>query len=300
MPLPKNILVTGASGRIGYEIAKKLAEKGCKVAATYLDNQVSIKNVKMFRCDLSKDSEVKKLFAECKPEVVIHCASMTNVDECETEKAKALMLNVNATEHITKYSKQHNTKIIFVSTSFVFDGSKKAYVETDAPHPMNHYGQTKLMAEKVVQASEQPFLILRTDQPYGPVGDHKKPNFVTTTLHKLEAGSKFQIFSDWFNNPTYIPDFVDCAIALLEKEKTGIYHVIGPDFISRTDWAALIATIFGKDKKLIEGVKSDASKVPAKRPNANLSNKKAEKDSGIKFRSVQEGIKQMKPSMIKE
>ena len=99
--------------------------------------------------------------------------------------------------------------------------------------------------------------------------------------------------SDWYNTPTYVPDFVNATTELLTKKLTGIFHIVGSDYINRYKWSLIVAEIFGLDKNLIESINSDQLELAVKRVNVNLKNQKLFQKTGIKMKGVEEGVKEM-------
>jgi dTDP-4-dehydrorhamnose reductase len=293
------ILITGASGRIGFELAERFVKNGDRVICTFLNNPISIEGVeKSIKIDLIDEMSVKETIKKVKPEILIHTAALTNVDLCETNHELADKLNVESTRNIIESCKEFNTKIVYISSSFVFNGTGKVFNEDSEPNPINYYGKTKLEGENIVKNSGLDFLILRTDQPYNWIKPWQKDNNVTRVLKRLEAGEITKEPIDWYNNPTFIPNLVEATLKLVEKNKVGIYHAVGPDFINRYEWALKIAEVFKKDKNLIKPIVSDELNLPAKRPYAKLSNEKIVKDTGIDFVGVEEGMKLMLKSKI--
>ena len=287
------VIITGASGRIGFELAEALAKAGNKVTGTFLNSLASANGMEFVKLDTTNRRDVLELIKKVKPELVIHTAALTNVDLCETDHKLADNLNVESTRNIVDGCIDVGSKIAYVSSSFVFDGSKKVFHEDDRPNPVNYYGKTKLYGEKIIEDSKLKFLILRTDQPYNWIKSWQKDNNVTRIIKKLENKESFKEFADWYNNPTFIPDFVKATLNLIKNERQGIYHLVGSDYMNRYEWALKIAEIFEKEKHLINPTDSKDLNLPAKRPNANLSNEKVQKDSGVKFSGLEQGLKNM-------
>jgi dTDP-4-dehydrorhamnose reductase len=285
------ILITGGNGRIGVKFVKFLIESGHEVHHTYLNTEPHIEIGKLHEMDICRREDTINLIKDIKPEITIHTAALTDVDLCETDKELANKINVQGTMNIVDACKRVDSKIVYISTSAVFDGSKKSYTEEDTPNPTYYYALTKFEGEKIVRNSELPFLILRTDQPYCWIESWQKDNSVTRVIKKLEAGETIKEPVDWYNNPTFVDNFVEVAFELIKKNKTGIYHVVGSDFLNRYELALKIAEIFGKNKELIKPMKSNELKLPVKRVNVNLDNRKTQEDSGIKLLGVEEGLK---------
>lgn len=287
------IFITGGSGVIGSKLVKSLSRDGNEVYCTFLTHPYSPEGCTSYELDITEREFTVDLITRIRPEITIHTSALTNVDLCETNRELADRINIQGTKNVVDACRNANSKIIYISTSNVFDGKKKVFLENDEPNPINHYGFTKLAGEKIVVSSHLPFLILRTDQPYSWVEKWQKKSFVMWVLAKLEAGKIIEVFADWYNNPTFLDNFVEVTNELIKREKEGIYHVVGSDYISRYEWALKIAEIFDKNQNLIRPTKSGQSKLPAKRANANLSNSEAQKETGMMLFGVEKGLKLM-------
>lgn len=285
------ILITGGNGRIGVKFTRFLIDNGHEVHHTYLGREPHIEIGTPHEMDVCEKEDTINLIKDISPEITIHTAALTNVDLCETNNELAHKINVQGTANIVEACKSVSSEIVYISTSAVFDGSKKIYTEEDIPNPTYYYALTKFEGEKIVSSSKLPFLILRTDQPYCWIESWQKDNSVTRVIKKLEAKETIKEPVDWYNNPTLVDNFVEVSFELIEKNKTGVYHVVGSDFLNRYELALKVAEVFSKNKKLIKPINSDELKLPAKRVNANLDNKKVQNDSGIKLLNIEEGLK---------
>ena len=291
------IIITGGSGIIGCKIVRDLIEKNHEVHYTYCTNELDVGIG--HQLDIRRKDKTINLISEIKPDFIIHTAALTNVDLCETNKKLANLLNVIGTENVLEGCKKTESKIIYISTSFVFDGKKERYNEDDKPCPINNYGLTKLRGEELVKKSELSYLILRTDQPYCWKEKWQRNNSVLRVLDQLQHGNILNEVDDWFNVPTYVPDLVNVVDYMINHTLLGTYHVTGSNFINRYEWALKIAGIFKLDKKLINPIKSKSLNLPTKRVNVNLSNKKLFDDTGIKMRGIIDGLKDMQKTQPK-
>jgi dTDP-4-dehydrorhamnose reductase len=287
-----NVLVIGGSGIIGSKIVKKIAESENDVNYTYYENELDIGIG--HKLDIRRRDETVNLISKINADVVIHTAALTNVDLCETDKELADSTNVKGTENVVTGCKKTNSKIAYISTSFVFNGEKNKYCEDDEPNPATHYGLTKFKGEEIVKSSELPFLILRTDQPYSWKEKWQRNNSVLRVLQTLKKGETLNEIMDWYNVPTYVPDFVNALKNMIDSGLSGIYHVCGSDFVSRYEWSVTTAEIFGLDKDLIKPIFSENLHLPAKRVNVNLSNERIFQKTGIKMMGIKEGLQLMK------
>jgi len=294
------IFIFGGSGRIGYRFFNNFQLEGHELVSTYFESNLSEPNKVWKKLDISNKERVLEAVSEFKPELVIHSSALTNVDLCETNHNIANSINIEGTKNIVEACKMIRSKIVFISTAYVFDGKKTIYFENGNCNPATYYGKTKLFGEEIIKSSGLSHLILRTDQPYGWKEKWQKTNSVTRVLDNFENNQEVREVIDWYNNPTFIEDIVDVTKILLHRNLEGLYHVVGPDFINRYQWAQLIAEVFNKEKNLIKPFESKELNLPAKRVNINLSNEKLFFDTGFKMKSVKEGLEVMLSKKIKK
>jgi len=286
------ILIIGGSGVIGWKLLNFLNENNIHVEFTYLQHQIRFKRGR--KLDISKKDLVIKTILDSNPDVVIHTAALTNVDLCEINTNLADTVNVGGIKNIVEGCKNINSKLIYISTSFVFNGKKSKYTEDDKTSPSTYYGITKSQGENLVKNSGLKYLILRTDQPYCWVEKWQHSNSVLRVLQTLKTGRTMKEVVDWYNTPTYVPDFVYATKQLIDEGQQGIFHLVGSDFINRYDWAIKTAEIFDLNKNLLKKTKSDSLNLPAKRVNVNLSNDKLYRKTGIRMKDVKEGLLDMR------
>jgi len=287
------ILIIGGSGVVGTKLLNFFTLNNHQVEFTYLTHEVSY--AKGHELDITKKDDVMELISKINPNVVINTTSLL-MDKSETQPELAESINVKGMENIIEGCKKTNSKIVFVSSSAVFDGKKSKYFENDPPSPLTIYGKTKFQAEELIRKSDLSHLILRTDALYCWIEDWQKPqriNSVLRVLDTLGSGKILKELTDWVNTPTYVPDFVNAVHKLLEQKEEGIFHVSGPEFVSRYDWSLKVAEIFGLDEKLIQPITSDELNLPAKRPNINLRNQKLTEKTGFQMKGVEEGLLNM-------
>lgn len=291
------ILVTGGSGRIGFNISKLLSKKH-QVFPTFYSHDLTNVFPTAKKLNATNLDETINLFNLIKPDIVIHSAALANVDLCETNHKLADLLNIKATENILKAAENSNIKIIYFSTSYVFDGKKNIYVETDKTSPTTYYGYTKYVGENKIKNYHSDWLILRTDQPYGWIQKWQNDNSVTRILNNFSKNEPVKDVVDWYNNPTLMDDLSNTVSILLDKKKTGIYHAVGTDFINRFEWAKITAEIFNLKKEKIIHIQSKDLNLPAIRVKVNLSNKKIIEDTGYNMKGIREGLLHMYDTKI--
>ena len=256
------ILVTGGNGLLGKKIYDFLEKNDHNVFFTYNQNKIEKENY--YYLDITGRDQVFKIIEKISPDVVIHTAALTNVDECERDKNKAYDINVNGTKNIVTASKKISAKVAFISTDFVFNGKKGMYKEDDSTDPINYYGVTKLEGENIVSDYLDDYIIARTSVLYG--WNDLRKNFVTWVIDQLKIGNKIKVAKDMFNSPTLADNLAEILIKLLFRDETGIFHISGSERISRYDFASKIINHFNLQKDLIEPVSSDQLDLVAKRP----------------------------------
>lgn len=233
-----NILGTGLSGLVGSRVVELLAPKW-NFQNLSLDTGVDITN---------RELVTQKIEASDSP-WVLHFAAATDVDGCEKEKqlgenSVAWKVNVQATGYIVDACRKTNKKLLYISTDFVFDGTKAEYTEEDIPTPLGWYGQTKYEGEKLVSSLEGNGLIVRIANPYRAVSP-VKPDFVAKMLARMQKNEPIIAPGDQLFVPTFIDDIARALEVLIEQEASGIYHVVGDQALSPYESALTIARVFG-------------------------------------------------------
>jgi dTDP-4-dehydrorhamnose reductase len=224
------------------------------------------------------------------PDVVIHCAAFTNVDQCESEREKAWAVNVSGTEKISTTCQKIGAKLVYISTDFVFDGKKGMYTEKDECNPLNWYGKTKLEGEKRVEQLDD-YVIARTSVLYGW---HTTLNFVTWVIHQLQHKCPIKIVTDQYTCPTLADNLAACLLQLSVKGH-GLYHVAGSERINRYAFALKIAHTFGLDVNFITPIVSEELNQKAHRPkDSSLSIKKVTTVIDTVLLNIDEGLQTMK------
>jgi len=287
----KKILILGGSGLTG-SILVAMAVKDFNVCATYLSNPISVSGCEFVQLDITSRENVFSLMGRLAPDVVVHTVGIASVDFCETNPKEAWRIHVEATKNIADACKRVGSKLIFMSTDFVFDGEKDRYAEEDKPNPISVYAETKLEAEKVIQSADIDYAIVRPAVIYGW---HPKSRFLNWVLQKLVKKEKVSVFIDQYSCPTLVYNLAEAILALAKTDKTGIYHTVGGSCVNRYEFAKKAASIFGLDDRLVEPTRSCAVKQAAKRPKKLcLDKSKAERELKVKFLGMEEGLAETK------
>ena len=286
-------LITGASGLYGSKLAELATRKGYVVFSGYSQDQPS--HGVALKFDVSNREQVDGAFEKASPEVVVHAATLTDVDKCETNKELAWKINVDGTRNVAQAARKHQAFLVYVSTDYVFDGAKGLYKETDAPNPINYYGLTKLKAEELVASVVGEYCIARPSVIYGASPAAGKVNFVLWLLSKLRKNEQARIVTDQWISPTLNTSLADMTLEVAERKLTGIYHLSGVTRISRYEFTEKIAETFNLDPDLIVPSTSAEMAWAAKRPrDSSLDTSKAQQMLRNKPLQIHEALEQLK------
>lgn len=255
-----NILVTGSTGQLGSDVVKELLKRGY---STLSPNRSEF--------NLCSEDSIRNYILNSNCEAIVHCAAYTQVDKAEDEKDLCIKINATATKHIVKCAKILDIPMIYISTDYVFDGTKDGeYTENDETNPINIYGESKLAGEKYVQEILDKYYIVRTSWVFNINGK----NFIETMLRLSKANNQLSIVNDQIGSPTYTRDLSRLLVDMLETSKYGLYNATNEGYCS---WYEFADTIF----KLaninidIKAINSNEYASRAKRPlNSKLSKDK--------------------------
>jgi dTDP-4-dehydrorhamnose reductase len=256
--------VTGASGLLGSRIVAQLeSEGGNDVYAGFNEHPPVAGNA--IRFDLTRVNEIRKIVDKIRPDIIVHTAAMTDVDLCETNPELANLVNAEATGKIGEIGRDLDSYVAFVSTDYVFDGKTGSYRESDAPRPVNRYGESKALGERLLQESGARFCIARSSVVYG-WGRPYRPNFAGWVIEKLASKLPVNVVVDQYASPTLSNNLASMLLEVASRRFEGTIHLAGATRINRYDFAVQIATTFGLNPDLIQHVMSESLSWKAKRP----------------------------------
>ena len=287
------VLITGANGLLGQKLIALLQTKeGVSLYATSR-GKARILDFKgeYFPLDATNKQEVLSLFKKLKPDVVIHTAAMTHVDECELHPEDCYVANVEAVRNVVAGCEMIDAHMVHLSTDFIFDGTEGPLSEKAVPNPINYYGKTKLEAEEIIKASKISSSIARTVLVYGVVPGLKRSNIILWVKDNLAKKNSLKIVDDQWRTPTLAEDLaLGCWLLAKDKVK-GIYNISGGDMLTPYEMAQLVATYFKLDNQYITRANSATFSQPAKRPpKTGFIIDKAIKKLGYRPHSFKEGI----------
>lgn len=257
------ILIVGASGLVGSHCLKYFSEKNIKVIGTYRNFKTE---GTYFFDPLQENCFTFLQELNFKPEVIIHCGALTNVDYCEEYPEDSEKLTLTSTKIIAEYCKKTGAKLVYLSTDYVFDGLNGPYSENEETNPINIYGIHKLKGEKIAEKIED-HLIARITNVYGE--EERSKNFIAHLLKLIEAKTEkiFNLPYDQFATPIYARDIAKMLYLLIVDGKSGIYHLASTDYYNRFQLANKVKSYFeNSDHLSLTPTSTDTLQQKAKRP----------------------------------
>lgn len=251
------VFVTGVAGQLGHDVMNELAKRGYEGIGTDIAPEYSgaadgtaVVSMPYVSLDITDADAVDRVICEMKPDVVVHCAAWTAVDlaEDEDKKDKVHAINADGTANIAKACKKTGSKMVYISTDYVFDGQGTTPWKPDCKDykPLNVYGQSKLDGELAVSSTLDNYFIVRIAWVFGKNGK----NFIKTMLNVAKTHSTLKVVNDQIGTPTYTFDLARLLVDMIETDKYGYYHVTNEDgYISWYDFTKEIfrqATLLGR------------------------------------------------------
>lgn len=283
------VLVTGVAGQLGHDVMNELHKRGYEgvgsdIAPQYsgADDGTAVTKMDYVQMDITNSEEVTETIKKVNPDVVVHCAAWTAVDLAEEKenKEKVMAINVGGTENIARVCKELDCKMVYISTDYVFDGYGTRPWEEDCKDyaPLNVYGESKLMGEKVVSLNLEKYFIVRIAWVFGVNGN----NFIKTML---KVGKKFdtlKVVNDQIGTPTYTYDLSRLLVDMIETDKYGYYHATNEGgYISWYDFACEIFKQAGYKTKVNPVTTEEYGVSKARRPFNSRLNKTKLADNGF-------------------
>ncbi len=274
----QKVLILGAQGMLGHDLLEVFSKK---YTVTGLD-------IEDF--DITRQGATRKTIKEFSPDVVINAAGYTDVDGCEKKINKAFAVNGQGTKNVAKGCCDSGSKLIYLSTDYIFDGTKGSpYREDDPPNPLSIYGESKLMGERYIEEILDDYLIVRTQWLYGKHGR----NFVETILALAEERDHIEVVHDQQGSPTYTADLSRAIAALVAKDVRGTFHVSNSGSCSWYDFAVEILRLANSAQVEIMPISSTVLNRPAKRPYYSILNcQRLERETGFEMRSWQMALQE--------
>lgn len=290
--MKKKIFITGGSGLLALNWAahKRFDQLIYLVQHT---RKISLSGTFISRVDLSNKHNLINELNHLKPNLVIHAAGLTNIEDCELNPSLAYKCNVELSRNVADACRFLGIKLVHISTDHLFDGQSSMMTEEAPVIPINHYAKTKAKAEEIVSQVFPEALIIRTNI-YG-WGMSYRTSFSDFVINNLRAKTPISLFKDVFFTPILISNLADIIETLVSKGQRGIFNVASSERISKLEMGVLLAEEFNLDKSLIEPISiSDKVNLVIRPKDMSLSTEKVTSILGLKLPEIQQGIKELK------
>lgn len=246
----RHLLVTGASGQVGGHVLRLLRGMDLDVSAWSGSRQGELFGFALKPVDLTDPDTTRHAFSQEKPDVVLHAAALARVGDCYRDPDLAQRVNVEATALLVELCQARGARLVLTSTDMVFDGERAPYREDSPTEPLSVYGRTKLEAEHVA-LSRTGNIVARLSVLIGP-GLCGRPSFFDEQVKTLGAGRPITLFADEWRSPLDLPSAALALIALARSNETGIFHVGGPERLSRFEMGRVLARVLGVPAELVQ------------------------------------------------
>ena len=235
-------LITGVKGQLGYDLTRELDERG---ETDYLAVDIA-------EMDITDKDQVMKVITEYRPDVIFHCAAYTAVDKAEQDVETCYKVNVEGTKNITDASLAVGAKLVYLSTDYVFDGTKEGYyTEEDQVNPQSVYGKTKQLGEEEVKRNPNHF-IGRISWVFGINGSNfiKTMLGVSENLEKLGKPDEVSVVMDQIGSPTYTVDLSKVLVKMVQTDKYGTYNITNEGFCTWAEFTEYFYAINNRATKV--------------------------------------------------
>lgn len=285
------LLITGDTGLLGAAlVAESLLNQSYETFGVSRSAPDTLAAWNHRSVDLADASATVRYLDDVRPDFIIHCAAATDVDQCETQQARARTINVDATERLAQWAAKNAARFTFISTDSVFDGAVGGYREEDPPRPLNHYARTKLAGECIAALWCADSLIVRTNF-YG-WNMRGKPNLAKWMYGKLAREETLRAFADVYFSPLFVNDAAQLILDLISRDAKGVFHVASQDTCSKCEFAFLLGREFHLDTEKIQPALLGEFRFHARRPrNTSLTTRKCAQFLGRAMPTLEQGIR---------
>jgi dTDP-4-dehydrorhamnose reductase len=287
----KRVLLVGGSGVLGSNIV--VSNPAFELYPTYLRNRIA--HPRALQLDISDRDGVLKRVEAIKPEIIVHTGGMTKPTACEKEPALAYRVNVEGTAHLVEAARSVGARFIFLSSDLVFDGSAERYDEDSPTHPLSVYGRTKVEGEELVRTGSDDFAIVRTTVMYGWSSRYTE-SMAEWVLRGLQESRELNMYHDQYRQFILINDLVAAIFELIDLETplNETILVVGPELLSRYEFAKRLAQTFGLSEANIRSIPFDSVPQAAFTPKRlSLDTTKAARILRTPISGVDDGLRAM-------
>jgi dTDP-4-dehydrorhamnose reductase len=290
--LRKKILFTGGSGLLALNWANQVCRDFDVVLGLH-EREINIKGADSLKISLESEIEFSKCVDIIKPDLVVHTAGMTNVDQCEAFPELANKINYEAAKIVSDVCLKNNIDLIFISTDHLFDGTISNVSENHVKNPLNCYGRTKSLGEDYINLYNPNALIIRTN--FFGWGASYRQSFSDFVIDNLRKGKNITLFNDVFYTPILIDTLVETVMTLYNKNAKGIFNVVGNDRVSKLEFGLELARVFELNKsKIFIGSLKDRLDLVLRPLDMSLSNSKVKCFLNKDFSTLNEQIQILK------
>ena len=287
-----SLLVTGVSGLLGINLALEAVQQGFDVVG-WTNNQ-TLQNTPFQQETVALENleSLPVALQNARPDAVIHCAAIANLDVAEQNPQLADLVNAQAPGVLALAAKKLGIPFVQISTDAVFDGSKGNYSEDDLPNPLNTYAQSKLAGEEAVRQAYPDAIIARVVFfGWSLTGKRSLAEFF---FNNLSEGKRVNGFTDSIFSPLYVRDLADLLLEAMSKKLTGTYHFFSSESVSKYDFGVAIARRFGFDESLITPVQTAQGNLLTKRSlNLSINTAKLQSVLGHELPGAFEGVEHL-------
>jgi dTDP-4-dehydrorhamnose reductase len=301
--MTKKVLLTGASGFLGWNFCKQVSTD-YELVGTYFRNQPTDIDITWVKINLLDTPEISKLIDRVQPDIVVHLAAIANTAFCEEHPALSHHINVYTAVAVAEASQKAGIPMIFSSTDLVFNGNSGPYTEDDFSYPLSQYGLQKQMAEESLLGDFEHVFVARLPLMFGETPTYTS-NFYTQTIKNLQEGEPVRAFIDEYRTmisasvaSSWLQKLIEYALDTTPRgeEKEHLLHLGGSESCSRYEFALKMAKAFELDKQLIvPTMQKELDLVPVRPPNVSLDSSLASQTLFYKAPSLEEQLLLLKP-----
>jgi dTDP-4-dehydrorhamnose reductase len=264
MPAKKKILITGASGFLGFHLLRLAYAKGLEVYGTYNSGAISFEQSTNLQLDLRNYIDMGNVIDDIEPDIVIHTAAYADAALCQKNPELSYEINVEVTRNLAGICSDYQVPFVFTSTDLVFDGVKGNYTEEDAPNPIMIYGEHKLQAEQEAERVYPEALIVRCPLMFGALEASDKTYF-SSFIKGLKEAKAANLFYDEYRSMCGARSISEGILHLCE-EASGLFHLAGAERVSRYDFGVAAVEAFGLDEGLVHSLSQKDLQLSTPRP----------------------------------
>ena len=292
MPPTQPILVTGASGAVGWHLCRFLNGQGQAVVGTFRESVPRLEGVSFRQLRLEDQASIDSLFERQSYRAVVHCAALSHPDECEQQPQRAEIVNVLDTQRLMKGLTDQG-RFVYLSTDLVFDGAKGNYSEDDPPSPVNEYARGKRRAEEFV-LNRRNSIVVRLSKVFG-WGSPFHDCFLDWARTRFEKQEQLPLFHDQYRTFVYVGMVVRALERLISAHPhDNLYHLGGPQRLSRFDLGELFAQTFGFDRSLISAVSVESVGQASRGKDCSLDSRRFTAEFALQHHPVREDLQRMR------